>query len=324
MPTCPHCGGEQPDDDLLRLHVERYCRAASRPEPEYVAAAEPIEATSAGDHDGIWHPSRDQNFYLPDWIGRSLERLARMSENAPVNVLLRGPQGSGKTSCAKQVAAAFRRPFASIEFGRLQEPRDIFGERLYSPERGTYYVKSLLWRAIETEGCVILLDEINRAENPKVVNPLLSLLDDRREAWVDEIEARLIVAPGVIFAATINEGYDFSGIDTLDAALRDRFHQVLLRYPTPPTAVKIIVSKVGVSHADAKRLIEATSVDGVAPLRSLIKAAQHLKLGASLGEAVRCGFAEAEPERLEALLQRVQAHDNAASASFDASERVWP
>jgi len=232
MPTCPDCGGHQPDDELLTLHRQRFCKAREHAAPAAVAVAvaraEDTEATAtaAESTDGIWHPTVDQNFYLPGWQGAAIDRLVRMTDVSPVNLLLRGPQGSGKTTLAKQVAAKYRRPFASIEFGRLQEPRDLFGERLFSPAEGTYYSKSLLWRAIETEGCVILLDEINRAENPKVINPLFSLLDDRRQAWVDELQCLLAVAPNVIFVATLNEGWDFSGIDPLDVAIRDRFHQL--------------------------------------------------------------------------------------------------
>ncbi|OQY10950.1 MAG: CbbQ/NirQ/NorQ/GpvN family protein, partial [Desulfobacteraceae bacterium 4572_187] len=62
----------------------------------------------------------------------------------------------------------------------------------------TKYKQFLFPQALQTPGCVIHLEEINRPEHPKALNMLFSLLSDDRQVWMDEL-GLLNVADGVVF-----------------------------------------------------------------------------------------------------------------------------
>ncbi len=140
------------------------------------------------------------------------------------NILIKGSQGTGKSELAAQYAASRKRPLAVLEVGRLSDPSQIFGY-LDLKDGGTRYVKGLFTEAITTPGAIVHLQEINRPENDKSLNALFSVLDDgQRSIWVDELQDYIKVAPGVVFFASMNEGFEFVGTLPLDLALESRFH----------------------------------------------------------------------------------------------------
>jgi nitric oxide reductase NorQ protein len=140
-----------------------------------------------------------------------------------INVLVNGPHGSGKSELAQQYAASRHRPYAQLDCGGLSEAYQIFGKMTLKNGQ-TVYEKGLFTEAIRTPGCVIHLQELNRAESDRALNALFSLLDDTcRSLWVEELGELIEVAPGVTFFATMNEGFQYIGTMPLDAALKDRF-----------------------------------------------------------------------------------------------------
>lgn len=172
-----------------------------------------------------------------------------------VNVMVTGPQGSGKSELVTTFAASNKRPLAIIEVGEHSDPRDFFG-RMEAENGSTRFVKGLFTEAITTPRCVVHLQEINRAENDRTLNAIFSVLDDtsNRSIWIDEI-GEVKVAPGVTFFATLNQGYEFVGTQHLDAAMSDRFKfKIRLPYPDRETTVKILVTRLGMDSEKALRL----------------------------------------------------------------------
>jgi len=173
-------------------------------------------------------PRPDPYFFILDEDKENLERFHRMSEDHPVNILTTGNQGCGKSSLVRQFAYIHNRPMATFQIGLLLETGQLFGQtRLKQGE--TYYQEFLFPKAIQTPGCIVHLEEINRTESPHALNELFSVLSEDRSIWVDEL-GLVKVAPRVMFFATMNEGEEFTGTEMLDAALKDRFYRIHLEY----------------------------------------------------------------------------------------------
>ena len=244
----------------------------------------------------IFYPVADPYFMVTQFIVDALEVTHKISRKNPTNLLITGQPGGGKTSLALQFAAKFKRPAVVADFGVLQEPQQLFQTTHLVEQNGhvvTETRESAFIHGIETEDCTVIIDEMNRVENERCLNPLMPLLDGRGSTWIDELHRRIHVAKGVVFIATINEGSMFAGISSLDAALRDRFREVYMDYPRAQQESEIIQNKTGVSKLIANSLAEFAYVVRTTPLisrkistRQMLHAAEAYACGATLYQAV--------------------------------------
>lgn len=203
-------------------------------------------------------PEADPFYYIDSETLHILEKINKISRKHPVNILVAGRQGCGKSSVVNQYAAVYRRPMATFQVGILSEPGQLFGE--YTLENGeTKYKQFLFPQAIQTPNCVIHLEEINRPEHPKALNMLFSILSDDRQVWMDEL-GTLKVADGVTFFATLNEGDEFIGTELLDPALRDRFYILLMDYLPSDVEREVLIKKTGVTEEQADEIINAIGI----------------------------------------------------------------
>ena len=198
-------------------------------------------------------PEPDPYFFMPQSVIINLRRLNELAKKHPVNVLITGRQGCGKSSLVRQFAARYERPLTIFQVGLLTEPGQLFGQQRLR-EGETYYQEFLFPQAISTPKCIVHLEEINRPEHPKALNELFSVLGEDRNIWVDEL-GLAEVAEEVIFFASLNEGPQFTGTEVLDAALRDRFYTIRLDYLPPATEQEVLVLKTGISGDDADKVI---------------------------------------------------------------------
>ena len=145
---------------------------------------------------------------------------------------------------------------AVIEVGRLSDATQIFGSK--SLDNGTIvYKPGLFTEAIQTPGCVIHLQELNRPENDKALNAIFSVLDETfRSVYLDEIGSLIKVAPGVTFFATINEGFQFIGTMPVDEALENRFAlRLTMGYLPERIEVGLLVATEGMESDAASEII---------------------------------------------------------------------
>lgn len=279
-----------------------------RPEPE----------VDNGQHDeGLFRPDLNPYFVVPTDLQAKLRRVLKATEKHPKNLLLTGPQGAGKTSLAEQLAAIDNRFCYIVPCVTMQEPSQWWG--YWTVVAGeTNYVKSQFINACETPNCVVVLDDMNRVENPKVLNPLFPMLDDRRETYLDDLRRYIKVADGVIFIGTVNEGYAFQGTDPIDLALRDRFDQIAIEYPPGPQIEQILLHRAAISADTAERLgrfarslADAPNIDErvFISMRQMIAIAEDVALGASIRDAVTftiaAGLQDETLEKVNQILQSI-------------------
>ena len=251
-------------------------------------------------------PEEDPYFYVSTEVASILAKIRAISRKKPVNVLVSGRQGCGKSSLVRQYAALYDCPLSTFQVGILSEPGQLFGE--YALESGeTKYKQFLFPEAIQTPGCVIHLEEINRPEHPKALNMLFSLLSDDREVWIEEL-GLLQVADGVVFFATLNEGEEFIGTELLDAALRDRFYLLLMDYLPNDVEKEVLIKKTEVTPEQAEDILAAVNyLRGSGELgidvstRTTLMIGEMMAVGASLKEAVSISL-QTSKETLESVL----------------------
>jgi nitric oxide reductase NorQ protein len=256
-------------------------------------------------------PTLDPDFFVLDEDRLNLDRLEKLSEKHPINILITGNQGCGKSSLVRQFASFYKRQMVTFQIGLLSEAGQLFGQqRLKQGE--TFYQSFLFPRAIQIPGCVIHLEEINRSENPHALNDLFSVLSNERCIWVDEL-GLVEVAPKVIFFATMNEGEEFSGTDEIDSALRDRFYRIHLDYPPTEVEEQILVLKTGVEPSVAKQILRVINKlrsnnqmgMGIS-IRHSLMISELVATGASLREAVIYSL-QISLDVLESLLLSIHA-----------------
>lgn len=254
-------------------------------------------------------PPLDKNYFANIEDVTNLHRLEQLSMKHPVNILVTGHQGCGKSSLVRQFASYYKRPLATFQIGLLAESGQLFGQQRLQ-EGETYYRSFLFPKAIQVPGCVIHLEEINRSETPHALNELFSVLSEDRSIWIDEL-GLVSVAPEVIFFATMNEGEEFTGTEEMDAALRDRFYRIRLDYLPNDVEQKILTLKTGVGAETAEQIVSVVhklrsddETDINISIRHSLMIGELMDLGASLREALIYSF-QISPAVLESLLLSV-------------------
>ena len=251
---------------------------------------------------GIFYPEPDPLFVVPEKVAAELKAIHALSQIHPVNVLVTGFPGGGKTTLGIQLAALAKRPCVVVDCGTLSEASEWFSTTtLEETEKGiiTRTTESAFVRGVETPGTIAILDEANRAENEKVLNVLMPWLDERKMAWVEPLKRNVKVAVGVIFFATLNEGAFFAGTNVVDRAVRDRFREIYLPYPPATVEAEILMhkTKIGTEEAHlladfAARVRNNPKIDQKISTRQLLTAAENM-LATNPPDHMLLGFWEA-------------------------------
>ena len=183
-----------------------------------------------------------------------VEAIMAGKEKHPVNILIRGKHGLGKSELARQLASRYQMDYVPIPINLLQESGQLMGHDEFLNNQTTF-IESNFVKAIRTPNTMIHLEELNRPESPKALGELFPLLDDSRMIVHDKL-GEVRVAPGIVFVGTLNVGFEYTGIDPLDEALRDRFHYIEVGYLPPSQEAELIAMRTGLPEKQSNRLVE--------------------------------------------------------------------
>lgn len=154
-------------------------------------------------------------------------------------VVFYGPPGTGKTFLAQRLSAALQpdsakravvqfHPSTSYEdfFEGFRPRLDAQGQMVYELRKGPLALLAEAAEADPTTPHVMVIDEINRANLPRVFGELLYLLEYRSSSVLTSYrpDEGFELPPNLLFIGTMNTA-DRS-IAMVDAALRRRFHFV--------------------------------------------------------------------------------------------------
>ena len=182
------------------------------------------------------------------WPQRDLDEVIATLEGPSPQVVLAGPPGTGKTWVAKHVAryltqdqplahriVQFHASYGYEDFIEGLRPETVDGNLSFEPTPGTAR-RMVEEMADQDELRVLVMDEMNRANLPKVLGELMYLFEYRNESLDLRHTSDFRLPKQLAFLGTMNTA-DRS-IRSLDIALRRRFEvfecwpdaEILARY----------------------------------------------------------------------------------------------
>jgi hypothetical protein len=153
---------------------------------------------------------RGQESALARVAGTVATHLAKTAPARPASILLLGPTGTGKTSTVEALPRALAdlgRPGTHVfrvdcnEIVHASDARRFFGA---PPSYVGYVEEPPFFAALRKPGCIVLLDEIEKAAE-ELASLLLGLLDEGR---VGAPDGTTVDAPEIVVAMTSNAGAD--------------------------------------------------------------------------------------------------------------------
>jgi MoxR-like ATPase len=186
-----------------------------------------------------------EDFYIDPVLKLKLQALLESS----MNILLDGPQGSGKTVLSRTLSDALGAEYVFFNCSSIYEATDFLATlQIRATESGqaeTVWIETDIRRALvraHEEPSVlflIFLDEFNRCRE-MARNGIMPALDSTRKLYDPLTGSTLDIPDNVLWIAAINNGAQFTGTTTVDPAQLDRFAPLKMDYPPQPEEVSIL------------------------------------------------------------------------------------
>lgn len=150
------------------------------------------------------------------------------------------------------------------------------------------------------EPCVILLDELSRAPQ-SAMNILFPCLDDRRSLSIEIACGKGVreikIHPEVTFIATANVGAEYSGTNSMDRALVNRFFTLELGYIPAKEESAVLSKRTGITKeasdmivkvaGNIRNLASKQEVSSSPSIRETLMVAELVADGWTLGQAMQ-------------------------------------
>ena len=175
-----------------------------------------------------------------------------------INTLILGASGCGKTSCIKVLCDRMGLDLHIFDMGSMIDPvSSLLG--VHRLEKGGSVFDYAKFTRVIQEPCVILLDELNRAPQ-SAMNILFPCLDDRRSLSIEIACGKGVreikINPEVTFIATANVGAEYSGTNSMDRALMNRFFTLELGYIPDVEESAVLVKRTGIEPSTSTTIVK--------------------------------------------------------------------
>jgi MoxR-like ATPase len=186
------------------------------------------------------------------WVEPGLSLKLQALLESGMNILLDGPQGSGKTVLSRSIAEALGVEYVFFNCSAIYDATDflatleIKASATGQPE--TIWKKTDILRAIEDAHAephrrfLIFLDEFNRCRE-MARNGIMPALDSTRKMYNPLTGSTILIPENILWIAAINNGPQFTGTTNVDPAQLDRFAPLKVGYPPAKEEVAILRRK---------------------------------------------------------------------------------
>lgn len=216
-----------------------------------------------------------------------------------INTMILGSAGVGKTSVIKVLCDKLGLRLHIFDMGSMMDPiSSLLG--VHRLEAGGSIFDYAKFTQVIQEPCVILLDELSRAPQ-SAMNILFPCLDDRRSLSIEIACGKGIreikIHPEVTFIATANVGAEYSGTNSMDRALVNRFFTLELGYIPAKEESAVLSKRTGISSADSDMIVKVAGnirnlaskqeVSSSPSIRETLMVAELVADGWTLGQAMQ-------------------------------------
>lgn len=196
----------------------------------------------------------DDSLYVEPVLSKKLQALLESG----MNILLDGPQGSGKTVLSRNIAKALDLEYVFFNCSSIFEATDFLASlqirATSSGQPETVWIPTDILRALESakehpeKRFLIFLDEFNRCRE-MARNGIMPALDATRKMYNPLTGSTIDIPDNVLWIAAINNGTQFTGTTSVDPAQLDRFAPLKMSYPPEKEEVRILCER----HPDVTR-----------------------------------------------------------------------
>lgn len=198
----------------------------------------------------------------------------------PVNVMLHGPAGTGKTIAAKKFAEDTQLPYYVIP----AEPAAMTSEQLLgrkeieitADDKGQTHSRTVwhdgtIVKAARTGG-ILHIDEFSLLD-PEVTPRLHELFDSSRRLSLEGLSGEVIKAhPDLFIIITLNPAeLGIAGVKPLSQPIRRRFRGIFMGYPPIQTELKLVKKQVGFTDSELKVASGGVSGTFAEPMRAFMR-----------------------------------------------------